>query len=124
VFSILGALALLLTSAGVSAVVAYTVGLRARELGIRVALGAGPRRVMALVLGDAMVPLALGLGAGAAAGLVLARLLASVLYETGATDPVAFAGAAAVVLAIGALASIRPAWHAATGDPLEALRSE
>ena len=124
VFSILGALALLLTAAGVYAVVAYTVGLRARELGIRVALGAGPRRVMALVLGDAMVPLALGLGAGAAAGLLLARLLASVLYETGATDPVAFAGAAAVVLAIGALASIRPAWHAATGDPLEALRGE
>jgi len=124
VFSILGGLALLLTSAGVYAVVAYTAGLRAREVGIRVALGASPRAVMSLILRDAMIPLISGLAVSAAAAFLLTRLLASLLYEVGATDPVTFGGAAAVVLAIGAIASARPAWHAATGDPLAALRSE
>ena len=124
VFSILGGLALLLTAAGVYAVVAYTAGLRAREVGIRVALGASPRAVMALILRDALIPLAAGLAVSMAAALMLTRLLASLLYEVGATDPMTFAGAAAVVVAIGAAASARPAWHAATGDPLLALRSE
>jgi putative ABC transport system permease protein len=124
IFSVLGALALVLTSAGVYAVVSYTTAMRAREVGIRMALGATPRAVTAAVLRSAMIPLGIGLAISFAAALGLSRLLSGLLYQVGATDPVAYAGAAVVLLAIGTLASARPAWKAATGDPLAALRSE
>lgn len=123
-FTVLGMLAMLLTAAGVYSVVAYTAGLRAREVGIRVALGASPRGIVRLIVRDAMVPLGVGLAGGLAAGLMLARLLASVLYEVAPNDPVSFAAAAAVVLAIGAAASAWPAWRAATADAVQALRME
>ncbi len=123
-FSVLGGLALLLTSAGVYGVVAYTTGLRTREIGIRVALGATPRTVVTLILRDAMIPLAVGLAISLVAALLLSRLLASILYEISGTDPFAYLGAAALVLVIGAIASARPAWKAAIVDPLAALRAE
>jgi putative ABC transport system permease protein len=56
--------------------------------------------------------------------LFLARLLASVLYEVKASDPATYAGAAAILLGVGAVASAIPAWRAATGDPVEALRTD
>ena len=118
------ALALLLTSAGVYSVIAYTTTLRAREVGIRVALGAVPRSVVLLLVRGAMVPLAAGLVVSAAVSFALSRFLKSLLYETSPADPVAYFVAAAVVLAIGALASAVPAWKASAGDPLAALRSE
>ena len=124
IFSALGALALLLTSAGVYSVIAYTTTLRAREVGIRVALGAVPRSVVVLLVRQAMVPLAGGLVISAAGSLALSRLLKSLLYETSPADPVAYTAAAAVLLAIGALASAAPAWKASAGDPLAALRTE
>ena len=124
IFSVLGGLALLLTSAGVYGVVAFTTALRAREVAIRVALGASPRRVVAVILRDAMIPLAAGLAVGLVAALLLSRLLASLLYEISSTDPVTYLGAGVLLLAIGALASALPAWKAATGDPLPALRTE
>jgi putative ABC transport system permease protein len=124
IFSALGALALLLTSAGVYSVIAYTTTLRAREVGIRVALGAVPRNVVVLLVRQAMVPLAAGLVIGAAGSLALSRLLNSLLYETSPADPLAYTAAAAVLLTIGALASAVPARKASNGDPLAALRSE
>lgn len=124
VFSVLGGLALLLTSAGVYSVVAYTTALRAREVGIRVALGATPSNIVAVVLRGAMMPLAAGLAISLVAALLLCRLLASLLYEIAGNDPVTYVSAGALLLAIGALASARPAWKAATGDPLQALRTE
>lgn len=124
IFSVLGALALLLTSAGVYGVVAYTTALRTREVGIRMAMGATPRDVIAVVLRSAMVPLAAGLAISLGAALLLSRLLSSVLYEISGTDPLAYLGAAALLLAIGAVASARPAWRAATGDPMQTLRAE
>ncbi len=123
-FSVLGGLALLLTSAGVYGVVAYTTNLRVREVGIRVALGATPGNIAAIVLRDAMRPLLAGLTAGAVAAVLLSRLLSSLLYEIGNTDPVTYLGAGALLLAIGAAASAYPAWKAAAGDPLPALRTE
>jgi putative ABC transport system permease protein len=93
-------------------------------VGIRVALGATPRNVVAAIVKGAMVPLLAGLAASAVASLFLARLLASVLYEVKASDPATYAGAAAILLGIGAAASVIPAWRAATGDPVEALRTE
>jgi predicted permease len=123
-FSALGGLALLLTSAGVYSVMAYTTALRAREVGIRVALGAQPRNVVAAIVKSAMVPLVTGLLVSGVASLFLARLLASVLYEVKASDPATYAGAAAILVGVGAVASAIPAWRAATGDPVEALRTE
>ena len=123
IFSALGALALLLTSAGVYSVIAYTTTLRAREVGIRVALGAVPRSVVALLVRQAMVPLAAGLLISAAGSLALSRLLKGLLYETSPADPIAYVVAAAVLLAIGALASAVPAWKASAADPMTALRT-
>jgi len=124
VFSVLGGLALLLTCAGIYSVVAYTTNLRAREIGIRMALGATPQKVVAVILRGAMIPLASGLAVSLAAALLLSRSLASVLYEIGGNDPVTFVIAGALLLGIGAVASARPAWKAATADPLQALRTE
>jgi predicted permease len=124
VFTVLGVLALLLTCAGVYSVVSYTAMLRAREVGIRVALGATPANVVAVILRGAMLPLAAGLAVSLATALLLSRLLASLLYEIGSNDPLTYAVAVTVLLATGALASARPAWKAAVGDPLEALRTE
>lgn len=124
IFSVLGTLALLLTSAGVYGVVAYTAARRAREVGIRISLGATPRRVVGLILRDAMIPLAAGLATGLVVASLLSRLLASLLYEISSADPLTYLGASALLLAIGAAASARPAWKAATGDPLAALRTE
>jgi predicted permease len=124
IFSVLGGLALLLTSAGVYGVVAYTTALRTREVGIRVALGARPRNVVAVLMRDAMIPLAVGLAVSLVAAVLLSRLLTSILYEIRGTDPVAYLGAGMLLLGIGAAASVLPAWRAATRDPLEALRTE
>jgi len=124
IFSVLGGLALLLTSAGVYGVVTYTTALRSREVGIRVAMGATPRDVVGVIMRGAMIPLAVGLAVSLVAALLLSRSLTSVLYEISGTDPVAYLGAGALLLAIGAVASARPAWKAANGDPLEALRTE
>jgi ABC-type antimicrobial peptide transport system permease subunit len=123
-FSVLGALALALTAAGVYSVVAYTTSLRAREVGIRVALGATPGEVVALIVRGALLPLSAGLIVSAVGALFLSHLLASVLYEVKATDPVTYIGVPVVMLGIGAIASARPAWKVACGDPVAALRAE
>ena len=124
IFSAIGGLALLLTSAGVYSVVAYTATLRAREVGIRVAMGATPWRIIALILRDAMLPLAVGLAASVIAALLLSRLLSGLLYEIGPGDPVAYFGAGVVLLIAGVLASVGPALRASGADPAQVLRSE
>jgi putative ABC transport system permease protein len=124
IFSMLGGLALLLTAIGVYAVVAYTTALRMREVGIRIALGATPGNVANSVLRDAMMPLAAGLAAGLGAALLLSHLLASLLYETRNTDPIAYLGAGVLLLGIGVFAGARPAWKAATCEPISVLRAE
>jgi predicted permease len=124
IFAALGGLALLLTSAGIYGVVAYTTALRSKEIGIRVALGARPGHVVSVVLGGAIVPLVTGLIFGLIAALILSRLFSSLLYETSHTDSLTYFSAAALLLTLGIIASMRPAWRAATADPLQALRTE
>jgi predicted permease len=124
IFGALAGLAFLLTSAGIYGVVAYTTALRTKEVGIRVALGATPRNVVSIVLRSAIIPLTTGLIAGAIAALMLTRLLSSLLYETSSTDLAAYLSATALLLALGITASLRPAWRAATADPLHSLRTE
>ena len=119
---VVGIVATLLAAVGLYGVVAYTVGRRTREIGIRMALGAAPGGVLGMVMRQGLV-LA---GAGAAAGLVLAwvaaRALASGLYGVSAFDPAAWVAAVGVLLASASLANYIPARRAARVDPSIALR--
>lgn len=124
IFSVLSGLCVLLTALGVYGVVAYTSTLRARELGIRVALGASPKEVIAVILRGTLLPLGIGICVSVAAALALSRLLTNLLYGTSHTDPLTYAAAVTLLLTIGVAASIRPAWRAATMDPVRTLRTE
>jgi len=124
IFSVLGGLAVFLTAIGVYAVVAYTSTLRAREVGIRVALGAGAGHVVGIILRGAMIPVTIGLALSVAVALPLSRLLTHLLYETSSSDTLTYASASGLLLLIGAAASAYPAWRAATRDPLPTLRAE
>ena len=124
IFSLFGGLALLLSAAGIYGVVAYTSALRTREIGIRVAMGATRQDVVAIIMRGAMIPLGIGLGISLGAALLLSRLLASLLYEISSTDPVTYLVAGALLLMAGGIASARPAWRAATRDPMQTLRTE
>jgi putative ABC transport system permease protein len=124
IFSVLSGLSVLLTSIGVYGVVAYTSALRAREVGIRVALGATANDILAVILRGAMIPIVFGLGLSVVATLWLSRLLTNLLYGVSSSDPLTYLSAGALLLVIGAAASARPAWRAATRDPLGTLRAE
>jgi ABC-type antimicrobial peptide transport system permease subunit len=119
-----GALALLLAAVGLYGVVAYSVSLRTREVGVRMALGARRGDVLRLVLGQAGRLSVVGIAAGAALAALVARVLDSLLYGVSALDPAAYAIPAVVLLTVVALASLGPALTAAGVDPLRALRSE
>jgi putative ABC transport system permease protein len=124
IFSVLSGLSLLLTAIGVYAVVAYTTARRAREVGIRIALGARSSDILALMLRGALLPVVAGLAVSLVVTVLLSRFLTSVLYGISSTDPMTYLGAVALLLTIGAAASARPAWRAARQDPLRTLRAE
>jgi ABC-type antimicrobial peptide transport system permease subunit len=117
-----GALALLLAGLGLYGVVAHAVRARRTELGLRIALGARPAGITGLVFRSVGVLVALGLAIGLAGGLWLARFVAPLLFQVEARDPTMFAGAAVVLLAVGALAAWAPARRAARFDPATLLR--
>ncbi len=120
-FSLLGTL---LAAIGLYGVIAYSVGRRMREIGIRMALGARPRGVINLVMRQGLVLAAIGLVAGLGMAVVASRLLTGVLYGVGAADPIAWTGAAAVLIAASAIANFVPAHRASRVDPSVALRLE
>jgi len=122
--SVFAAIAVLLCAVGIYGVVGYTVGLRVREIGIRLALGAQPRDVLFMVLRQSATTLGIGLAVGLVSALVLARLIVNLLYGVSATTPLAFLAMALTMAFIGLLASYVPARRAATVDPLVALRCE
>ncbi len=117
----LGALALVLASVGVYGVVAYAVGRRAREIGIRIALGASARSVVALMLRRTMRPVVVGAIVGIAAALGTSRVLSSVLFGVSPADPLALLFAALAVAAVAFIAGALPARHAAHVDPNRTL---
>jgi predicted permease len=117
-------LAAIVTSIGLYGVVAYSVARRKREIGIRMALGAEPARVVGRIVGQALSLTALGLILGAGASCALMRLIASQVKGISPYDAVTFAAVPVLLCAIAAGAALVPALRAAHADPLQALRSE
>jgi predicted permease len=122
--AIAGGMALTLGVVGIYGVVAYVVSQRAREIGIRSALGAAPRQLESMFVLHGLWLCAVGVVVGLVAALGLGRLLSSVLFGVGPFDPVAYAAALGVTVAAAALASYVPARRAAAIDPMETLRAE
>jgi predicted permease len=122
--AVFAGVALVMAGLGVFGVLSFLVAQRTRELGIRVALGAAPSAVRRMVVGRGLGLVAAGLAIGVVGAVALTRLMASLLYGVTATDPLTYGGVAAVLLAIGALASYLPAQRATRVDPIIALRAE
>ncbi len=117
-----GLLGLLVAVLGLFSLLSYTVSQRTREIGIRMTVGAGQGEVLRLVLRQGMALVAVGLVLGIAGSLALTRLMASLLYGVGATDPFTFIAVPVVLLLVTLLASYLPAQRAARLDPVTALR--
>jgi ABC-type antimicrobial peptide transport system permease subunit len=124
VLSTFGAVALLLAVLGIFGVISYTVRQRTREIGIRMALGASKRDVIGMVLRRAAKLLAIGACIGIAGALLSGRLISGLLFGVQATDPLAIAGAVALLSASALLAAAVPALRATRIEPVTALRYE
>ena len=121
--SLFGAVALALAAVGVYGVVALAVGERTTEVGLRLALGARPSQILGLVFGQAMALAGLGIGAGVALAAAGTPLVASQLFGVTVADPLTYAGVAAILAGVAAVAAIVPARRALRVDPASTLRS-
>jgi predicted permease len=118
------ALALLLAAVGIYSVLAFTMGQRTSELGVRMAVGAKARDVISLVIGDGMRLCAIGVAIGLLGALAIGHLMRAQLYQAGTADPLVFAGVTGVLIAAALLACWLPARRAARTNPTVALRNE
>jgi predicted permease len=117
-------LALLLAAVGLYGTIAFSVSQRTRELGVRVALGATPRGLLAMIVREGLRFAVAGLVLGICLSLLLTRVMTSMLFHIGIFDPLTFVCVALVLIAVAALASYFPARRAAFADPMDALRAE
>jgi predicted permease len=117
-------IALSLAAIGIYGVMAYSVTQRTQEIGVRVALGATTRNVLSMVVGEGLRMTVIGLATGLTGAFLLTRVMASLLFEVSATDPVTFVLVAVGLTAVGLLACFVPARRAAKVDPMVALRYE
>ena len=123
-FSLFGALALLLAAVGIYGVLAFLVRHRTSEIGIRMALGAMPQDILRLIVWQGMKYVGLGLMIGIVAALGLSRVVRSLLFEVTPTDVWSYAGASGVLIVVALAACMVPAWRAARVDPSISLRYE
>jgi predicted permease len=123
-FGIFAALAVLLAMAGVYGVMAYSVGQRSNEIGVRIALGAGTGSVLRLILGQGVALAGLGLALGLAGAIAGTRLLRTMLFQVRPNDPVVYLAVVILLGVVALLASYVPAKRASKIDPLTALRQE
>ena len=119
-----GAIALVMAAAGLYGVIAYTVERRAREVGIRVALGAGPRSVLTLVAGEALRLVVAGMAIGLVGAAIASRAIRSIVFDVSPADPLTYAGVIVVFSLTALAATILPARRALRVDPLVALRND
>ncbi len=124
VMSFFAGVAFFLAALGLYGILAYAVEQRIREIGVRVALGAGNREVFRLILGNGMRLALVGIGVGVPAALALTRLMGDMLSGITSTDPVTYIAVVAMLLISALLASYLPAWRATRVDPIVALRTD
>jgi ABC-type antimicrobial peptide transport system permease subunit len=122
--ALFGGMALFLAAIGLYAVVSYTVSQGTRELGLRIALGAGTRDLMRLVMSRGLFLTASGVAIGVLAAFMLTRLMSNMLYKISPRDPLAFGSAIAVITIASLAACFFPAWRATRIDPVQALREQ
>jgi putative ABC transport system permease protein len=122
--SVFASVALLIASIGIYGVLAYSVSQRTREIGVRMALGATPRGVLRLIVGEGMRVGLMGIGAGLLGGLALGRALSSLVFGVLVRDPVTFLGVALTLAVVALAACVIPALRASRVDPMVALRYE
>jgi ABC-type antimicrobial peptide transport system permease subunit len=123
-FTVFAGLAVCLAMAGVYGVMAYVVGQRSKEIGLRMALGASTGSVLRLVLGQGLVLTSLGLASGLAAAATCTRLLTSMLFRVQPNDPMVYLAVAVLVGMVALVASYVPARRASKIDPMIAIRQE
>jgi ABC-type antimicrobial peptide transport system permease subunit len=122
--SIFGALALLLAAVGLYGLMSYMVTTRTREIGVRLALGARPARVLRMVLGHALRMVVIGIMVGLPFALLSSRLIDSMVFGVTPTDTLTIGGAIAVLAVVGAASAALPARRAATLNPVTAIHVE
>jgi ABC-type antimicrobial peptide transport system permease subunit len=123
-FSIFGVLALFLAAVGLYGVKAYLVGLRTKEIGVRMALGASRRDVLWLMVRDSLVLTGVGVIIGLGLAALVATAVAGLVFRASPFDPVVFGGAVALIVVTAAVAAFLPARRATRIEPFSALRDE
>ena len=124
ILALFGLLAITIAAAGIYGVMAYLVEQRTQEIGVRMALGAGPTQVLGMILSSATLYLLIGLAIGLSGGWMLSKSVQAFLFKVDAHDPIVYGSVALVLIASGIAAALIPARRAASVDPVIALRAQ